>query len=50
MTSTRSYRVAMSQKEVYDEINEGKGSRFDPKIAQVMLVIIEKDKQYELHG
>lgn len=50
MTSTRSYRVTMSQEEVYNQIKDGKGSQFDPKIAQIMLVIIENDKQYELRG
>ena len=50
MTSTRSYRATMSQEEVYNEIKEGKGTQFDPKIAQIMLVIIENDKQYKLHG
>lgn len=50
MTSTRSYRKTMSQEQVYQQIKEGKGSQFDPKVAQMMLVIIENDKNYELHG
>lgn len=49
MTSNRSYRNYMQQDVVKSEIEKGKGTQFDPKIADIMLAIIEEDKRYELH-
>ena len=48
MASDRSYRKALPQDVVRKEILEGKGSQFDPKIADIMLEIIDEDKDYEL--
>ena len=48
MTSKRSYRDAMSQEKVRDEIEKGRGSQFDPRIADVFLAIIDEDKEYRL--
>ena len=48
MTSDRSYRKAIPQDVVRKEILQGKGSQFDPEIADVMLGIIDEDKNYEL--
>jgi response regulator RpfG family c-di-GMP phosphodiesterase len=48
MTSNRSYRKAMPQKAVRDEIEKGKGTQFDPKIADIMLQMIDEDKDYVL--
>lgn len=48
MTSTRSYRNAMSQEKVRDEIEKGKGKQFDPIIAQVMIEMICEDKGYTM--
>ena len=49
MTSNRSYRSVMSQEKVRSEIEKGKGSQFDPFFADIMLQIIDEDKDYELH-
>ncbi len=48
MASDRSYRKALPQDVVRKEILEGKGTQFDPEIADVMLEIIDEDKDYEL--
>jgi HD superfamily phosphohydrolase YqeK len=46
MTSNRSYRDVLPQEVVRGEIENGKGTQFDPKIADVMLEIIDEDKYY----
>lgn len=48
MASNRSYRKALPQEVVYSEIKKGKGAQFDPEIADIMLSIIEEDKEYSL--
>lgn len=48
MTSDRSYRKAIPQDVVRNEILHGKGTQFDPDIAEVMLNIIDEDKEYDL--
>ncbi len=48
MTSNRSYRQYMPQDAVREELVKGKGTQFDPKIAQIMLDIMKEDKDYEL--
>ncbi len=48
MASNRSYRKALPQDVVRSEIEKGKGSQFDPEIADVMLSIIDEDKDYKL--
>ena len=48
MTSRRSYRDILPQKTVRDEIEKGKGTQFDPVFADVMLKIIDEDKEYQL--
>ncbi len=48
MTSNRSYREVMPQEKVRDEIVKGKGTQFDPVFAEIMLKIIDDDKQYDL--
>ena len=40
MTSTRSYRKALPQEVVRAEIEKGKGTQFDPAIADIMLQMI----------
>lgn len=50
MTSERSYRVAYTQEMVRSEIEKGKGTQFDPKFAEIMLELIDKDPQFLLHG
>ena len=46
MTSNRSYRNAMPQQIVREEIVKGSGSQFDPKIAEVMQHLIDVDEEY----
>jgi putative two-component system response regulator len=48
MSSKRSYRDVMSQKVVRDEIEKGKGSQFDPQIADILLAMIDEDKEYNM--
>lgn len=48
MTSNRSYRKALSQEEVRSEIEKGKGTQFDPVIADIMLQMIDQDKNYTM--
>ena len=49
MTSNRSYRNYLPQNVVREEIEKGRGTQFDPAIAEIMLEIIKEDKGYELH-
>ena len=46
MTSNRSYRNFMPQEKVRDEIEKGKGTQFDPKYAEIMVQMIDEDKDY----
>ena len=48
MTSRRTYRDANEQPQVREEILKGAGTQFDPKIAQVMVDLIDKDTGYRL--
>lgn len=48
MTSNRSYRDALPQDVVRGEIEKGKGIQFDPEIADIMLQMIDEDKDYSL--
>lgn len=48
MTSNRSYRQYMPQDAVREQLENGKGTQFDPKIAQIMLDIMKEDTEYEL--
>ncbi|SCZ76895.1 HD domain-containing phosphohydrolase [Pseudobutyrivibrio xylanivorans] len=48
MTSNRSYRGALPQEVVRSEIEKGKGSQFDPKFADIMLKMIDEDKEYHM--
>lgn len=50
MSSDRSYRDHMTQDEIKSELINGKGTQFDPKIADIMLEIIEEDKDYRFRG
>ncbi|MCQ2585955.1 MAG: HD-GYP domain-containing protein [Treponema sp.] len=49
MTSNRSYRHYLSQDKVRDELVRNKGIQFDPEIADIMIRIIDSDKDYRLH-
>ena len=48
MASDRSYRKALPQDAIRKEIEKGKGTQFDPEIADVMLSIIDDDSAYDL--
>ncbi len=48
MTSNRSYRKYMQQHIVRHELEKGRGTQFDPSIADIMLDIIREDTEYEL--
>ena len=49
MTSHRSYRNLLPQEVVRREIEEGKGTQFDPAIADIMLTMIDADIDYTMH-
>ncbi len=48
MSSNRSYRSAIPQQLVREEIIKGTGTQFDPEIAKVMQHIIDLDTDYKL--
>lgn len=48
MASDRSYRNALPQNVVREEIEKGRGTQFDPEIADVMLKLIDEDKNYTM--
>jgi len=48
MTSNRSYRKALPQDVVRAEIEKGKGTQFDPIVADIMLQMIDEDKEYKM--
>lgn len=48
MTSNRSYRKALPQEVVRGEIAKGKGTQFDPEIAELMLQLIDEDTDYTM--
>lgn len=48
MTSNRSYRKALPQDVVRSEILKGKGTQFDPDIAEIMLQMMDEDKEYNM--
>lgn len=48
MASNRSYRKALPQEVVRSEIEKGKGTQFDPEIADMMLAMMDEDQQYTL--
>ena len=48
MTSNRSYRKGLPQDVVKGEIEKGRGTQFDAHIADIMLQMIDEDKEYRL--
>ena len=48
MASNRSYRNALPQEVVRQEIEKGRGTQFDPQIADIMLQMIDEDKEYRM--
>ena len=47
MSSRRSYRDILPQEKVRSEIENGKGSQFDPVLADIMLAMIDEDPEYQ---
>ena len=48
MSSNRSYRKVLPQDIVRSEIQKGKGTQFDPEIADIMLQMIDEDTEYKM--
>lgn len=48
MSSNRSYRAALPQQVVREEIVKGAGTQFDPEIARAMQHLIDLDVDYEM--
>ncbi len=48
MSSNRSYRRALPQAVIRAEIEKGKGTQFDPAIADIMLQMIDEDVNYDM--
>ena len=48
MSSCRSYRDALPQEVVRAEVEKGKGTQFDPAIADLMLQLIDADTHYDM--
>ena len=48
MTSNRSYRQALPQQLVREEMVKGSGTQFDPGIAKIMQHIIDQDTEYKM--
>ena len=46
MASNRSYRNALPQEVVRSEIVKGRGTQFDPEVADIMLQMIDEDEDY----
>jgi putative nucleotidyltransferase with HDIG domain len=50
MTSNRAYSNIRPQEQVRSEIIRCRGTQFDPKIADVMVQMIDEDTHYSMHG
>ncbi|WP_051689088.1 GGDEF/HDGYP domain-containing response regulator [Butyrivibrio sp. AE2032] len=50
MSSDRIYRTRLTQEMIKDELKSGSGRQFDPHFAEIMLEIIEEDKEYKYRG
>ncbi len=48
MASNRSYRRALPQEKVREEIVKGMGTQFDPAVASIVLQMIDNDPEYKL--
>ena len=48
MTSNRSYRGALPQEKVRAEIERCKGSQFDPRFADILLEMMDEDREYRM--
>lgn len=48
MASNRSYRSALPQDVIRGELVAGKGTQFDPRIVEIMLAMVDEDKEYRM--
>ena len=48
MTSRRSYRDVLPQEVAKNEIKKGRGTQFDPLYADIMIGMIDEDKNYDM--
>ena len=48
MSSRRSYHDVFSQDYIRNELEKGKGGQFDPRFADIMIAMINEDKNYDL--
>jgi putative two-component system response regulator len=48
MTSKRLYRDVLPQAVAREEIAKGRGTQFDPVIADIMLDMIDQDTDYQM--
>ncbi|MCR5543962.1 MAG: response regulator [Eubacterium sp.] len=48
MSSKRSYHNIMPQEKIRQEILDGSGTQFDPRFAEIMLRMIDEDKNYTM--
>ena len=48
MTSKRSYRNPLPQEVVREELVKGTGTQFDPEFSNIMIAIVDEDKEYKL--
>ncbi len=48
MTSSRSYRKGLPQDVARSEIEKGRGAQFDPQFADLMLQLIDEDKDFNM--
>ncbi|MCQ2506221.1 MAG: response regulator [Lachnospiraceae bacterium] len=48
MASARAYRGVLPQEVVRNEIEKGRGTQFDPDIADIMLQMIDEDTEYNM--
>ena len=46
MTSNRSYRGHLPQEKVRAEIERCRGTQFDPRFADIMLAMMDEDRDY----
>ena len=48
MTSNRSYRRAIPQAQVRQELVKGVGTQFDPEFAKAMIRMVDRDTDYRM--
>ena len=48
MSSHRSYRENLPQEKIRGEIERGSGTQFDPRFAEIMLAMIDEDRDFQM--